>query len=181
MRRMIRQQARAAENKIQIVSACPQRRCDTLIALPFPIPMFSFFKRKPKAAPQPEQMPASVTEPEPLSPSPSPPSETVASLVAPAPATMPVVSEPEAEEAESNAEIVPAVVSPEAKQSWFSRLKSGLSKTSSSLTTLFVGAKIDEALYEELESALLMAAAGVEAPHTLLEDLKKRVKEKKLP
>jgi len=177
---MIRQQARAAENKIQIVSACPQRRCDTLIALPFPIPMFSFFKRKPKDAPQPEQMPASVTEPEPLSPSPSPPSETVASIVAPAPDTLPVVSEPEAEEAESNAEIVPAVVSPEAKQSWFSRLKSGLSKTSSSLTTLFVGAKIDEALYEELESALLMADAGVEATHTLLEDLKKRVKEKKL-
>ena len=64
--------------------------------------------------------------------------------------------------------------------SWLSRLKSGLSKTSSSLTTLFVGARIDDALYEELESALLMADAGMDATSYLLAQLKRRVKEDKL-
>ncbi|MBS1186904.1 MAG: ftsY [Burkholderiaceae bacterium] len=60
------------------------------------------------------------------------------------------------------------------------RLKSGLSKTSSSLTTLFVGAKIDDALYEELETALLMSDAGVNATQSLLDALKRKVKEERL-
>jgi fused signal recognition particle receptor len=68
----------------------------------------------------------------------------------------------------------------QAKQSWMERLKRGLSKTSSSLSLLFVGARIDEDLYDELESALLMADAGVEATSYLLDALKKRVKEDKL-
>jgi fused signal recognition particle receptor len=66
------------------------------------------------------------------------------------------------------------------KQSWLARLKSGLSKTSSNLTTLFVGAKIDDELYEELESALLMADAGMDATQFLLDELKKQVKQQKL-
>ncbi len=64
--------------------------------------------------------------------------------------------------------------------SWVKRLKSGLSRTSSSLSTLFTGTKIDEALYEELESALLMADAGVTATTQLLTALKLRVKQDKL-
>ena len=62
------------------------------------------------------------------------------------------------------AEIVPPPV-PEAaaKRSWLTRLRSGLSKTSTSITGIFVGAKIDEDLYEELETALLMSDAGVDA------------------
>jgi fused signal recognition particle receptor len=67
-----------------------------------------------------------------------------------------------------------------ARGSWFSRLKSGLSKTSSSLTTLFIGARIDEDLYEELETALLISDAGVEATQFLLDGLKRKVKEEKL-
>lgn len=79
------------------------------------------------------------------------------------------------------AEIVPAEPVPaEQKQSWMQRLKAGLSKTSTNLTTLFVGARIDDDLYEELESALLMADAGVEATHSLLDALKKKVKNEKL-
>ena len=66
------------------------------------------------------------------------------------------------------------------KQSWLTRLKSGLAKTSSSLTNLFVGAKIDDNLYEELESALLMADAGMDATLFVLEELKKQVKLQKL-
>jgi fused signal recognition particle receptor len=64
--------------------------------------------------------------------------------------------------------------------SWVQKLKSGLSRTSSNLSTLFTGTKIDEALYEELESALLMADAGVAATTQLLDALKARVKQDKL-
>lgn len=75
----------------------------------------------------------------------------------------------------------PAATTPSLdKPSWLSRLKAGLSKTSSSLTTLFVGAKIDDDLYDELETALLVSDAGVEATQFLLTGLKKKVKEEKL-
>jgi fused signal recognition particle receptor len=67
-----------------------------------------------------------------------------------------------------------------AKLSWIARLKQGLAKTSSNLTTLFVGAKIDDDLYEELEAALLTSDAGVEATLHLLDNLKRKVKEEKL-
>jgi fused signal recognition particle receptor len=56
------------------------------------------------------------------------------------------------------------------------RLKAGLRKTGSSITQVFTGTRIDEALYEELESALLMADAGMSATQHLLDDLKRRVK-----
>lgn len=72
------------------------------------------------------------------------------------------------------------VTNKEAKQSWLSRLKTGLSKTSTNLTRLFVGAKIDDDLYEELESALLMSDAGMEATLFVLDELKKQVKQQKL-
>jgi fused signal recognition particle receptor len=68
----------------------------------------------------------------------------------------------------------------EVKRSWLSRLKAGLSKTSSNLTTLFVGARIDDDLYDELESALLVSDAGVEATQWLLAELKKKVKNERL-
>jgi len=78
-------------------------------------------------------------------------------------------------------ELVAAPETPaEQKRSWLARLKTGLSKTSSSLTTLFVGAEIGEELYEELESALLTSDAGVDATQFLLNALKKKVKDEKL-
>ena len=60
------------------------------------------------------------------------------------------------------------------------RLKAGLSKTSSNLSLGFVGARIDEDLYEELESALLMSDAGMDATQFLLDSLRRKVKEDKL-
>jgi fused signal recognition particle receptor len=66
------------------------------------------------------------------------------------------------------------------KRSWLTRLKEGLSKTSSSLTTLFIGARIDDDLYDELEAALLTADTGVEATLFLLDNLKRKVKDEKL-
>jgi len=68
----------------------------------------------------------------------------------------------------------------EAKQSWLKRLKTGLVRTSSNISTLFTGTRIDDALYEELEAALLMADAGVEATQFLLDALKQKVKTEKL-
>jgi fused signal recognition particle receptor len=65
-------------------------------------------------------------------------------------------------------------------QSWLTRLKSGLSRTSSGMASLFTGARIDDDLFEELESALLMADAGVEATRFLLDGLKVKVKNEKL-
>lgn len=74
---------------------------------------------------------------------------------------------------------------PPAKPSWTQRLKSGLSKTRTALTTpvgeLFSKhTKIDEALYEELETILLTADVGVEATGYLLTELRSRVKRDKL-
>ena len=81
----------------------------------------------------------------------------------------------------NNEPIVPELVPTVPTQgSWFSRLKTGLSKTSASLTTLFIGARIDDELYEELETALLISDAGVEATQFLLDGLKRKVKEEKL-
>jgi fused signal recognition particle receptor len=172
--------------------------------------MFSFFKRKPKPEAQPAlppqaepaPQPAPVVRPpaesaapaaapvvQPPAAVPAPVAPAVPAPVAaptPAPQSSPVpaaIPEPVAtvQEATEEIEIVAAPEpAPEVKRSWLSRLKAGLSKTSSNLTTLFVGARIDEDLYEELESALLVSDAGVEATQWLLAELKKKVKNERL-
>jgi fused signal recognition particle receptor len=73
-----------------------------------------------------------------------------------------------------------AATAPEApaqRQGWLGRLREGLRKTGHSITSVLGGSRIDEALYEELEAALLMADAGVAATEHLLADLKRRVRE----
>jgi fused signal recognition particle receptor len=67
----------------------------------------------------------------------------------------------------------------EPRRGWLDKLRSGLRKTGSGIAQVFTGTQIDDALYEELESALLMADAGVKATEFLLADLKRRVKEAK--
>lgn len=64
----------------------------------------------------------------------------------------------------------------EKKTSWLERLKGGLAKTGQSISSLFVGVRVDEALFEELETALIMADAGTEATAQLLKALRLRVK-----
>jgi len=61
------------------------------------------------------------------------------------------------------------------RQSWMDRLSAGLRKTSSSISQVFTGAQIDDTLYEELESALLMADAGVGATQHLLDEVRRKV------
>jgi fused signal recognition particle receptor len=69
----------------------------------------------------------------------------------------------------------PSAIPPE-RQKWLDKLKAGLGKTASSISGVFGGSQIDEALYENLESALLMADAGVGATELLVSTLRKRVK-----
>ncbi len=66
-----------------------------------------------------------------------------------------------------------------ARQGWLDKLRAGLRKTGGSIATVFTGTRIDEDLYEELESALLMADSGVNATQHLLADLRRRVKDAK--
>ena len=76
------------------------------------------------------------------------------------------------------AEAIPGPAEP-ARQGWLGKLRAGLRKTGAGITTVFTGTQIDDALYEQLEEALLMADTGVAATQFLLDDLKRRVKESK--
>ncbi|WP_026639143.1 signal recognition particle-docking protein FtsY [Bordetella petrii] len=93
---------------------------------------------------------------------------------APAAAFEPVAPEPVA--------APPSTAAPEPakKTSWLGRLKQGLSRTGQSLGGLFVGVKVDENLFEELESALIMADAGLEATEKLLTALRARVRKERI-
>ena len=94
-------------------------------------------------------------------------------------------SEPSAVPAEQ-VEPDTAPAAPEApKLSWAQRLKQGLARTRTAFTGqiagLFrAGGKIDESLFEELETVLLTADVGVDATQHLIERLRGRVKRDKL-
>jgi fused signal recognition particle receptor len=85
------------------------------------------------------------------------------------------VPEPEPEPAlKSESDATP----PPAKQSWMQRLRRGLARTS--IGGLFVGNAVDEALFEELESALIMADAGVNASTAIMQTVRQRVRKERL-
>jgi fused signal recognition particle receptor len=65
---------------------------------------------------------------------------------------------------------------PPERKNWLSKLKAGLGKTASSISGVFGGSQIDEALFEDLESALLMADAGVVATELLTTALRNKAK-----
>lgn len=125
--------------------------------------MFRFFrKKKPltdSASPErnaQEALPILPAEPESLEP------------LAP-----PVRQNPTADLAESLDASSPAPAS------WVGRLKQGLSRTGRSIGGLF-GGTVDESLYEDLESALIMADAGVPASQSLIQALRKQVRQQNL-
>ena len=120
--------------------------------------MFSYLKKK--------FFSSSPTEPE-------VPVEPTAPAVPPAPLAPNAPSEP----AKPTSEAAPSPAP--SRLSWYERLKTGLRKTSSSIGSVFTGTQIDEALYEELEAALLQADTGVQATQYLLDDLRLRVKASK--
>jgi len=129
--------------------------------------MFSFFKKKPKPIDPVQTV---------IAPSVEDSTPTIVPAVVPAMVTTPTEIAPTntIQTAETKQP------DPEVKRSWLSRLKAGLSKTSNNLSMLFVGAKIDDDLYDELESALIMADAGMDATEFLLNQLKIQVKQHKL-
>ncbi|MEX8519864.1 MAG: signal recognition particle-docking protein FtsY [Leptothrix sp. (in: b-proteobacteria)] len=116
----------------------------------------------------------------------SPAAETPAAPAAPeSPATTPITAEALDQPVAPIASAANPTASPALEQekpnrgSWLARLKTGLQRTGSSIAQVFTGTQIDDQLYEELETALLMADAGVGATEHLLADLKRRVKDSK--
>ncbi|MBQ4423178.1 MAG: signal recognition particle-docking protein FtsY [Clostridia bacterium] len=66
------------------------------------------------------------------------------------------------------------------KKGWFSRLKEGLHKTNDWFSTLFNKDGINDAFYEELEEAMILADMGMDTAERLLDGLRDKVKEQKL-
>ncbi|OGB09378.1 MAG: signal recognition particle-docking protein FtsY [Burkholderiales bacterium RIFCSPHIGHO2_12_FULL_65_48] len=126
-----------------------------------------FAPKAPEAAPAPTPATAPAPPPAPV-PAAAPPATPVPT---PVPVAAPAIAAPAPASAPAAA--------PTERKGWLDRLKAGLRKTGSSITTVFTGTQIDDALYEELEEALLMADTGVKATTHLLADLKRRVKEAK--
>jgi len=131
--------------------------------------MFSFFKKKKPPAP-------AETAPAAASPPPLPGGAAPAAASAAAAPALP-----------SGGLIGSALVTPidiplpgavpASREHWVSKLRSGLHKTGASISGVFTGNRIDDALYEDLESALLMADAGTGATAYLLDEVKRRVKD----
>ena len=157
--------------------------------------MFSFFRKKPPAPPPAELPPAASGAPAPqdrsadapvASPT-APPTPTAAPTAATATAAVLPVAAPVAPPAASpiaaSSTPPPVVAAPQAeaapRSGWLGRLRQGLARTGASIAQVFTGTQIDDALYEELEAALLMADTGVKATEHLLADLKRRVKDHK--
>ncbi|MCR4305041.1 MAG: signal recognition particle-docking protein FtsY [Gallionella sp.] len=75
----------------------------------------------------------------------------------------------------------PEIADTKSGSSWLAQLKSGLARTGGQLTGLFSrGGKIDDDLYEELETILISADVGLNATQSLLADLRHQVKELRL-
>ncbi len=141
--------------------------------------MFSFFKKK---SPSSTVIPAAVT------PAPAASDVTVSTAATPTGAT-PLANSPAPRPpapALGGGSVIgsalvtpidipdPAATPPE-RQKWVTKLKASLGKTASSISTVFGGSIIDEALYESLEDALLMADAGVSATQYLLAEVRRKV------
>ena len=121
----------------------------------------------PGPEPEPAQEPEAAQAPA-FQPMPEPPASPAVATPEPPVAPDAAPSAPGGEEAAP------------AKASWFARLRKGLSRTGQSLSGLFVGVKVDENLFEELETALIMADAGMEATEKLLTALRARVRKERI-
>ena len=144
--------------------------------------MFSFFKKK---SPPPASAPA-------IQPANAPPIADPA-LPVPVPASLlrfqtqgligsalvtPIAIAAVAISEASSAHATPAAPqAPPERQGWLKKLQAGLRKTGSNISGVFTGSRIDDALYEDLETALLMADTGVKATEYLLAEVKRRVKD----
>jgi fused signal recognition particle receptor len=138
--------------------------------------MFSFFKKKflTPSTPAPDVMSAPALE---AVPAPA----TVDAQVKPLPAVSPRTPDLAGGSLIGSSLVAAIDVSvssaaPPERKNWLSKLKAGLGKTASSISGVFGGSQIDEALFEDLESALLMADAGVAATELLTTALRNKAK-----
>ncbi|MDP2256504.1 MAG: signal recognition particle-docking protein FtsY [Polaromonas sp.] len=141
--------------------------------------MFSFFKKKFGSAPPP------VPSAPPATPAVQAPGEASGPATAPAPSVTARSPASNAGGAMIGSALVTPISIPEAnavvdtalpdRQRWLGKLQAGLRKTGASISTVFTGSRIDDALYEDLETALLMADTGVKATEHLLTEVKRRV------
>ena len=131
--------------------------------------MFSFFKKK-----KPAVTPAAL--------SPPPSADSAALSSASAAVTAPAAAATSRGGLIGSALVTPIPIPlpgavPASRADWVSKLRSGLHKTGAGISGVFTGNRIDDALYEDLESALLMADTGVSATTYLLAEVKQRVKD----
>jgi fused signal recognition particle receptor len=112
--------------------------------------MFGFLRRKKQAPQTPDPLPA------------PPVADALSTAPVPARATDPA-ADPAADPAPS-------------RSGWMGRLRQGLSRTRNQLAGLFGLSRIDEALFEDLESALLVADTGIATTTWLLARLRERVR-----
>lgn len=156
-----------------VEAVAPQAPAEPVVEAPAPEAMGS--------APTVEAPTLEVVTPAPETVSPAP--EAVASV--PEEPSVPAVSEdagaPAAGEATvyGESEIVPPTQAiPEAvrpaRAGWFARLRGGLARTRSQLGSIFSRNRIDETLYEELETALLASDTGYGTTTWLLDELRDR-------
>ncbi|MBN9460558.1 MAG: signal recognition particle-docking protein FtsY [Burkholderiales bacterium] len=141
------------------------------------------------AAPPPPAAPAPSAAATPAAAAPA----TVAATVAPAAAAMtaaPTATAPSAAAPVSAAPVsaAPASAAPPSapaatrddRRGWVARLRQGLSKTRGNLAGLFSNVRVDDALFEELEAALLTSDAGVATTDWLMRELQERVRRQRL-
>ncbi|MBU6441674.1 MAG: signal recognition particle-docking protein FtsY [Betaproteobacteria bacterium] len=143
--------------------------------------MFRFFKRKSAPADAAASVPAAAeaaaeahaaTGPAPAAASGEPQEPPLAAPDAAAAAAAAVVGREV--EADAQADVELRVEQPPA--GWFGRLRQGLRKTGAGISGLFGGTRVDEELFEELETALILADAGTSATSYLLDELRRRVR-----
>lgn len=113
----------------------------------------------------PEPLPAEALPPEPPAPEPA------------LPPRAPIAAEPPPALLEPASGPPPPARAAEEKGGWFSRLKSGLSRSAARLTenvsSLFVKRRLDEEALEELEETLIAADLGVAAARRIVGDFRK--------
>ena len=147
--------------------------------------MFGFLRRKTPAAPvaAPVETPVVATAVTPV----DTPADTPIVTSAPTePLSAEALSAPQIQ-TQVAAQVVAPVVdaasivqAPAERGGWYARLQKGLSKTRSNLSGIFSRVKIDEDLYEALETALLSSDTGVEATTFVLTELREHVRRERL-
>lgn len=147
---------------------------------PAPAARTGFWSRFVPGGPKPSPA-ASIATPAPVPPAAGVVAPAALSPIAPEPSGAAPVAPATPAAVAGTADTMALVPAPMADRSpWLVRLKKGLSRTSGNLAGLFVGVKVDEALFDELETALLTSDTGVETTQWLLAGLRERVRKERL-